>query len=376
MKNLLHGLRFGRCPTLFGCCALLGLGTLSHLAAESGGGRRYLQTDLVSDVAGLAAVADPNLVNPWGLSVGPTGAWWVADNGTGLSTLYDGAGAIQSLVVTIPNPPGVPDPSAPTGTVFNGSTDFAVAAGKPAKFIFDTEGGTIVGWSSGTSGVLMVDNSSTAVYKGLAIGQINGANVLYAANFKAHTVDVFDATYQPMKLSGNAFRDELIPPNYAPFNVQSIGGSVYVAFAQTDPGSIDEVDGQGRGFVDAFSADGVLQRRLEWGVWFNAPWGIALAPSGFGRFSGMILVGQFGSGKIAAFDPSDGRFRGMVRVGQGKALQIDGLWALAFGNGSTAGPTTTLFFTAGPDNEAHGLFGTITPQGDSGDQGSGQGPGS
>jgi uncharacterized protein (TIGR03118 family) len=317
-------------------------------------------------VAGLAAVTDPNLVNPWGLSVGPTGPWWVSDNGAGLSTLYDGTGAIQSLVVTIPNVPGLADPSTPTGTVFNGSTDFAVAAGKPAKFIFDTEEGTIVGWNSGTVGVLVANDSGSAVFKGLASGQINGANVLYAANFGTGRIDVFDATFKPMTLGSAAFRDRLLPPNYAPFNVQNIGGSIYVTYAQKEAGSIDNLDGPGRGFVAVFTEAGVLTRRLEWGFWFDAPWGVALAPSGFGRFSGMILVGQFGSGKIAAFDPSNGRFQGMVRTAHRKALQIDGLWALEFGNGSTAGPTTTLFFTAGIDAGGHGLFGTITPQPESG----------
>jgi len=360
MKNLLHCSRFGPRPSLFGFIALIGLGMASHLAAEDGG-RRYTETDLVSDQADVAAVTDPNLVNPWGLAASPAGPWWVSDNGSGLSTLYNGGGAIQSLVVTIPNSPGVTDASAPTGTVFNGTTDFAVTGGSAAKFIFATEGGTIVGWSSGTSGVLMVDNSATAVYKGVAIGQLNGANVLYAANFKSRSVDVFDASYKPVSLGANAFKDERIPKDYGPFNVQNIGGTIYVAFAQTQSDSIDEVHGPGRGFVDAFSADGTLRKRLEWGIWFNAPWGMAQAPDGFGRYSGMLLVGQFGSGKVAAFDPSNGRFRGMMRTDRGKTLQIDGLWALAFGNGGGAGPTTTLFFTSGPDDEAHGLFGTLNP---------------
>ena len=207
----------------------------------------------------------------------------------------------------------------------------------------------------------MVDNSATSVYKGLAIGQLNGGNVLYAANFKTRSVDVFDGTYKPVSLGAGAFKDERIPKDYGPFNVQNIGGTIYVAFAQTQPNSIDEVDGPGRGFVDAFSADGTLQKRFEWGIWFNAPWGLALAPDGFGHYSGMLLVGQFGSGRVAAFDASTGQFRGMLRTDKGKTLQIDGLWALEFGNGGSAGPTTTLFFTSGPDDEAHGLFGTLAP---------------
>src|SRR5579885_1626528 len=179
--------------------ATLGLGTTPRLAAHEDVLRHYQQTNLVSDVPGLAAMTDPHLVNAWGLSRSATSPWWVADNGTGLSTLYDGAGNIQSLVVTIPNVPGVTDPSAPTGTVFNGSTtDFLVAPGKPAHFLFDTEEGTISAWNSGTAAVLMVNNSATAVYKGLTLATNGTANLLYAANFKAGTVDVFDGTFAPV----------------------------------------------------------------------------------------------------------------------------------------------------------------------------------
>jgi uncharacterized protein (TIGR03118 family) len=324
--------------------------------------RHYQETDLVSDQSGVAPVTDPHLVNPWGLVASATSPWWISDNGTGLSTLYNGTGAIQSLVVTVPNVPGATDPAAPTGIVVSSvATDFLVGTSQPAHFIFATEDGTISGWNSGSSAVLMVNNSATAVYKGLALAQNGGANFLYAANFKAGSVDVFDNAFKPVKLAASAFKDPRLPNNYAPFNVQSVGGSLYVAFAETQAGSIDEVHGPGKGFVDVFSPAGVLQKRLRWGSWFNAPWGVALAPAGFGRFSNMILVGQFGSGKIAAFDPNSGEFLGMVRATHGRALIIDGLWALSFGNGAGSGPVNTLYFTAGPDDEAHGLFGTITP---------------
>ncbi|HTQ31266.1 MAG TPA: TIGR03118 family protein [Opitutaceae bacterium] len=345
--------------------ASLCFGTASRLAADTDVLRRYQQTNLVSDVPGLAAVTDPNLVNAWGLSRSTTSPWWVADNGTGLSTLYDGAGNIQSLVVTIPNVPGVTDPSAPTGTVFNGSaTDFLVAPGKPAHFLFDTEEGTISAWNSGTAAVLMVNNSATAVYKGLTLATNGTANLLYAANFKARKVDVFDGTFTPVNLGPDAFRDRRLPRDFGPFGIQVIGSSIYVAFAQTQPGSIDEVHGPGRGAVDVFSTAGKLQKRLEWGPWFNAPWGLALAPAGFGIASNRILVGQFGSGKIATFDATSGRFTGLLRGAKGRPLVIEGLWALSFGNGAKAGPATTLFFSAGPDDEAHGLFGTLTPMPD------------
>ncbi len=218
----------------------------------------------------------------------------------------------------------------------------------------------------------MVDNSSTAVYKGLTLASANGADFLYAANFEAGTVDVFDNTFKPVALGAGAFRDPRLPRSYAPFNVQSVGASIYVTFAQRKPGSIDEVHGPGKGFVDVFSPEGVLQQRLRWGPWFNAPWGVALAPAGFGRLSNLILVGQFGSGKIAAFDPASGEFRGLVRGALRRPLIIDGLWALSFGNGASAGPATTLFFTAGPNDEAHGLFGTLTPLDDGDNDGDDQ----
>ncbi len=322
----------------------------------------YQQTNLVSDTAGLAAATDAHLVNPWGLVSSASGPWWVSDNGTGLSTVYNGAGAIQSLVVTIPALPGSTDPAAPTGIVFNGTaSDFLVADGKPAHFLFVTEEGTLSGWNSGTSAVLKVDNSSTAVYKGLALAQNNGANFLYAANFKAGTIDVFDKNFAPVQLTAAAFHDPQLPAAYAPFNVQAISGSLYVTFAEREAGSIDEVHGAGKGYVDVFAPDGTLQKRLQWGAWFNAPWGVALAPADFGGLSGLILVGEFGSGKIAAFDPETGNFRGLLRSEHGRPLIIEGLWALGFGNGATSGPANTLFFTAGIDDEAHGLFGTITP---------------
>jgi uncharacterized protein (TIGR03118 family) len=335
------------------------------LTARDGPGH-YEQTNLVSDVAGLAAATDANLVNPWGLSRSAAGPWWVADNGTGRSTLYNGEGAIQSLVVTLPNVPGAADPSAVTGTVFNGvATDFLIAPGQPAHFLFSTEEGTISAWNSGPNGALVVNNAGKAVYKGLALASANGVTRLYAANFQAGTVDVFDTSFQPVDLGAGAFRDPRIPPNYAPFNafnVQAIGDSIYVTFAQKEAGSIDEVHGPGRGFVAVFSPQGEFQKRLRWGAWFNAPWGVALAPADFGRFSNTVLVGQFGSGKIAAFDPESGEFRGLLRGDHGRPLMIEGLWSLSFGNGANAGPVNTLFFTAGIDDEAHGLFGTITPR--------------
>lgn len=347
----------------------ISLATLTAMAvvavpsfASDGPPQHYQQTNLVSDLPGVAAHTDPHLVNAWGLSHSATSPWWVADNGTGLSTIYNGSGTPASLVVTIPNVPGATDPSAPTGTVFNGvATDFLVAPGKPAHFLFATENGTIAGWNSGSTAVLLVNNGGNAVYKGLAIASMNGAQFLYASNFMTGSVDVFDGTLHPVTLAADAFHDPRVPSDYAPFGIQAIGGSIYVTFAQKQPGSLDEAHGPGKGFVAVFAPDGTFQKRLRWGAWFNAPWGIAMAPSNFGGLGNRILVGQFGSGKIAAFDAEDGEFKGMMRTATGQTLMIDGLWALGFGNGANAGPTNTLFFTAGPDDEAHGLLGTITP---------------
>ncbi|MFT3869470.1 MAG: TIGR03118 family protein [Nibricoccus sp.] len=352
----------------FALLALVSPAFIAQASAHDHPSGHYVQTNLVSDVAGLAAATDPHLVNPWGLSASATSPWWVADNGTGLSTLYNGAGAVQALVVTIPNLAGVADPSAPTGTVFNGTaTDFLVAPGRPSRFLFSTEAGTIVGWSSGTTGVQMVNNAGSAVYKGLALAQIGGVNHLYAANFQTGKVDVFDRTFAPVTLSPWAFRDPHLPRGYAPFNVQAIGGSIYVAYAKTEAGSIEEVPGPGKGFVNIYSPEGVLQKRLQHGAWFNAPWGLAMAPADFGPFSNMILVGQFGSGKIAAFDPATGKFRGFLRGENHRPVKIEGLWAIAFGNGANAGPTNTLYFAAGIDDEAHGLFGSLTAVADPAD---------
>src|ERR1051325_2373184 len=280
--------------------------------AASASAQHYQQTNLVSDVPGPAATTDPPLVNPWGLARSATSPWWAADNGTGVSTLYRGDGTIVPLVVTIPVPPGGTPPSAPTGTVFNGSADFF-----GDRFIFVTEEGTISGWSSGTSAVLRVNQAGSAIYKGVALAQNNGANFLYAANFFAGTIDVFDSHYMPVTLASGAFSDPLLPEGFAPFNVQNINGQLFVAFAKQDEDKEDEVAGPGLGFVDAFDASGNLLLRLKSGPWMNAPWGIAFAPANFFNTTGnpfaigisnTLLVGQFGSGEIATFDLKHGNF--------------------------------------------------------------------
>jgi len=327
----------------------------------------YVQHNLVSDKPGLADHMDANLVNPWGIDRGPNGPWWVSDNGMGVSTVYDGAGnAVKiggnALVVTVP-PPGATGMSTPTGIVFNGTQDFTVAPNKPAFFIFVTEDGTISGWNPDvnlTKAIGKVNNNPAAVYKGVALGQISGNNRLYVANFRGASVDVFDATYQPVTMPASAFKDSALPAGYAPFNVQNIGGNIVVAFAKQDDQKHDEVAGTGNGFVDIFTSDGVLIKRLQTGHWLNAPWGIALAPGNFGKLSNRLLVGNFGSGEIASFELQSGEFTGLMRGPHGQTVTIDGLWGLHFGNNTTAGAANVLFFAAGIEDEAHGLFGTLT----------------
>jgi len=349
------------------------------IQAKSGG--FYRQTNLVSDIPGLARFTDSNLVNPWGLSHSPTSPWWVSDNHAGVSTVYKGDGtAVQvgsppmQLVVTIPPPGGSPPGtiSAPTGNVFNGTSDFAVSGNNPGLFIFATEDGTISGWNPNVdlhNAILKVDNSgSGAVYKGLAIGSNSSGNFLYATNFHAGTIDVFDTHFASASLSGS-FTDPNLPPCnndptnacFAPFGIQNINGKLYVTYAlQKLPDKGDDQSGPGNGFVDVFDTDGNFIQRLVSHGTLNSPWGLALAPNGFGRFGKDLLVGNFGDGHINAYEIDTGAFRGQLKDQKGNPIIIDGLWALGFGNGALAGPTDTLFFTAGPNEENDGLFGSIT----------------
>jgi uncharacterized protein (TIGR03118 family) len=321
----------------------------------------YVQTNLVSDIPGRAPTTDHLTVNPWGLTRSAMSPWWIADNGTGVSTIYNGAGvAAQNppgvqFVVNIPTAPGRSGTATPTGTVFNGTAD--------AVFVFATEDGTISAWAPpGFNAVIRVDHSSTAIYKGLTRASFGGANYLYAANFHAGTVEVFDSSFNPFSFSATAFKDSSIPAGFAPFNVQSIGNAIVVTYAKQDKDQKDEVAGNGLGFVDVFTNNGQLIMRLQSGPWMNAPWGAALAPPNFGELSNRLLIGNFGSGLIAAFDASTGSFVSFLKQSPGAPMRINGLWAIAFGNGGSAGPTNTLFFTAGDANEHHGLFGTITPK--------------
>lgn len=345
-----------------GSVAALSVATV--LAAQPA--QHYKQTNLVSNMPGVAAVTDPNLVNAWGMSRSSGSPWWVSDNGPGLTTLYNGAGAPQPLVVTIPAADH--GGGTPTGQVFNGTSDFQLTPGNPAVFIFVTEDGTVSGWNpnvNGTVAQIKVNTHSASVFKGVALataGTASGAtaNYLYVADFRKGHVAVYDTNFHRAHLGDDAFEDEAIPSGFAPFNIQNIGGNLYVAFAQQDSAKHDEVDGAGLGYVDVFSPGGRLLHRLQHGQWFNAPWGIAQAPTDFGANSHNILVGQFGSGQILVFDPVTGKFKGPLFDANNNPIVIDGLWGIAFGNGAKAGPSNTLFFTAGPNREQDGLFGAIT----------------
>ena len=394
-----------------------------------------LQTNLVSDLPGVADVMDPNLVNPWGISESSGSPFWISDNNAGVSTLYSVPGAnntpvsINSLVVSIPTPG---DPlgasGTPTGTVFNidgGTTGGFTVSGvdkngicrspPPQSSCSPPRTVPLVGWNpdvnptgfdpakAGTYAIIAKDNSGNnftepdpnkqtgAVYKGLTIANSatpgtpifasdpNTTTVLYAANFRSGKVEVYDTNFKPVTLPAGAFTDPNLPTGYAPFNVQVLGSKVYVTYAKQDATKHDDVAGQGHGFVDVFNLDGTpglpggKERLVSRGP-LNSPWGLALAPSSFGALSGDLLVGNFGNGLINVFNPTTGKFLGNLNDPDGEPIQIDGLWALKVGNGGSGGDANTVYFTAGLDHETHGLFGSLTPVAPGTPGGAGRGP--
>lgn len=322
----------------------------------------FVTHSLISDLPGLADAVDPNLVNPWGLAFNAAGPFWVANNKTGLSTIYNSTGGVQLLVVTIPAPGDATAPSTPTGIIFNNTTNFIVNDG-PARFIFATEEGTIAAWNGGSNAVITADRSSAeATYKGLALGTDGTSNRLYAANFHAGTIDVFDHNFLPL-VQPEAFIDPDMATNFAPFNVEVFNGKLYVTYALVDEAREDDVPGDGAGFVNVYNLDGSLGSRLISGGHLNAPWGLAIAPEGFAPFPGALLVGNFGDGAINAYTATDGTFLGALQDVSGTPIRVEGLWAIKFGNGGQAGDPNVLYFTAGPGDEEHGLFGSIAPVG-------------
>lgn len=322
--------------------------------------QNYQKTILVSNASGNGATTvDPSLVDPWGIARGTTSPWWVSDRAAGVSTVYNAVGT-KLLQVTIPN-------SSPTGVVFNGSTaDFFVTPGgnNSAHFIFASLTGTISAWNSGGAAVVEIQGSPKSVLTGVTIAQVGDDRFLYVADIRQGKIAVYDTNFNPVKVGEHAFDDEDIPEGFAPFNVQNIGNNLYVAYAQQNQAKNFVTPGAGLGFVDVFSPRGRLLMRLEHGDWFNAPFGLVLAPTDFGSFSHKLIVGQFGSGEILAFDAITGRFEGKLRDQNNNLIVLPGLWGISFGAGQpsqTSGPANALFFNAGIDMGMGGLFGTLTP---------------
>jgi uncharacterized protein (TIGR03118 family) len=351
--------------------AALAFGIAQPAAAA---GDFYQQRNLVSNGAIPAENQDAHLINSWGLAFNPFGFAWVADNGTGVSTLYDGDGKPQSLVVQIPPAANAGGSGTPTGIVFNGSNDFVVRQGQasgPSRFLFATEDGVIAGWApsvDATHAIGVIDNSTAtgAVYKGLALSAGGKGSLLYAADFHNARIDVFDGSFKPVALATGAFTDPGIPAGFAPFGLQAIAGNIYVAYAKQDAAAHDDVPGRGLGYVDVYDPNGALIHRLVSRDRLNSPWGMALAPAGFGKFAGRLLVGNFGDGAIHAYDFSTGRFVVTLKDSGRRPIRIDGLWGLAFGSGFAGQPVNTLFFAAGPGDEKQGLYGRIDVSPDEG----------
>ncbi|MDR3531505.1 MAG: TIGR03118 family protein [Rhodopila sp.] len=339
----------------------------------------FTVTKLVgSDPSVGAAQTDPNLLNPWGISDSPTSPLWTSDNGSGFASIYGVAssGVTTNVIppITIAVPPGqMPGTASPTGQVFNSFQSegaFTLQDGSPATFLFATEDGTISGWNAaaGMQSIIAVNEADNpaagdealglgAVYKGLAIGESDNGPVLFAANFRHGTVDTYDKNFNLI----NSFTDPNVPQGFAPFNVQVLDGNLFVTFAKQDDVKHDDVAGAGNGFVDEFDLNGNLMQRVASGGPLDSPWGLAIAPQSFGKFAGDLLVGDFGDGTINAFNLKNDHFAGQLTGANGKPITIGDLWAITPGNGGSGGSPNTLYFTSGVQNEAQGLFGSVTP---------------
>ena len=357
-----HLRRYRRFGALSATALLVLAGAAPAHAADPG----YARTDLVADQAGAGIqVVDPSLVNAWGMSQGPATPVWVSAAESHVTTLYSGASATavtkSALTVVVPG-------GSPTGQVFNGTGKFVVCSGAcaSARFIFATERGVISGWHPAVNltGATPSTHAVAAVavpganYKGLALAASADQSYLYAANFRAGTVDIFDSAFQRQNWAG-AFVDPALPAGYVPFNIASLRGLLYVSYAVRDRYGKDDVAGPGNGIVNVFQTDGTFVRRLITGRALNSPWGMVHAPGAFGRFSGSLLVGNFGDGYIHSYDPRNGSYRGVLTDAAGKSIRIDGLWGLLFGNGTSAA-TNALMYAAGPGGEDHGVFGILT----------------
>lgn len=361
------------------------------LAACGGGGNNqmsgpstteFADTALVSNTAGVVATPttiDANLSNPWGLATAPGLPFWIADNNSNLATLYSGKGEILTNQVTGSPEVGIAIPTSAagvaanaTGQVYNGGGGFLIPTNKgqeTALFIFDGEGGTLAAWAkdSGSTAVTAYDDGvangdNHAVYKGLALGSVNEASFLYATDLHNNKIDVFDTHFEnPLDMQGK-FVDPTMPAGFVPFGIAALQGQLYVTYAMQDAAKHDETTGPGSGYVDIFDFSGNFVSRFASGEALNAPWGIALAPTGFGSLAGNVLVGNFGDGQINSFAPNGTALAtsmGPLTVTNGGTLNIPGLWALAFGNGDADKPVTTLYYTAGFANQTNGVFGSI-----------------
>lgn len=325
----------------------------------------YIQHNLVADTAGIADFTDAGAINPWGIAISGTSPFWVSLNGTGLAVIYGSTGSISTVRVQIPAGAGTASgkPGPITGQIANTSTAFAVGTGRNANFLFCTEDGTISGWNpqqDATHAILKVDNSTKgAIYTGCTLGGTTAAPQLYAANLNSGSIDVFDGNFAPVTMPAGAFVDSKIPAGFAPFNIWTLGGQLYVMYAKQNAAKNDVTPGAGNGYVDIFDMSGTLVKSLASGGPLNAPWGVAIAPANFGSFSNDVLVGNFGDGKINAFDPQTGASLGALQDPKGAPIVLPGLWALIVGNGRAGGDTQAVYFTAGTGNEQHGLFGSL-----------------
>jgi uncharacterized protein (TIGR03118 family) len=347
---------------LLGALWRIRLLSLLVVACCSSSPAQYSQTNLVSDLFEMASATDTNLMGAWGMAHSPTGPWAVTTTFGGVALMIDGTGRSLPRVVTVPQT----KPIFMTGIAYNGGTGFQVAPGIPASFIMATLNGTILGWSASqrdpSAAVVKVNHSGTAGYGGLSLARNRGQDFLYVANFQQDRLDVFDSNFNAVAQWSGAFKDKQIAAELAPFNVQAISNLLYVTYAPTNvfSGGL----GPGRGFVSVFNLDGVLIRGLQYGFWMNCPWGVVQAPANFGHLSNRLLVGMFGSGVIAAFDPANGQFVDFLRDKNLLPLVISrGLWQLEFGNGAAAGPADTLYFATDFQFGVnfYGLIGTLTP---------------
>ncbi len=348
--------------------ALLAFLAVATSLAPQTGTSVYIERILSSDPAGTASRTIQELADPWGLAQAPTGEWWIANHRDGVLLAVSRKGSLVSgSVITIPSftpTPGLPP--RPTGLVYNRSQDFILGTGTPARLIAATQAGTIAAWSpeagNGQTALVVVDNSDFAVYTGITMGEKNGKHYLYAANFRTGSVDVFDGLFVQQEQGEEQFFDPTIPEDYAPFNVLFSGERLYVLYALQNADRTQPAPGVGDRFVSVFDAEGALLKQLAPRQGYESAWGLALAPEGFGRYEGMLLLANAENGTVAAIDPEDGAFRGLLVKPDNWLVTIPGVRGMAFDSGAPQGGVQKLFFCAGVDGGEHGLFGYVMPQ--------------